>query len=92
MDWLGNLFGWFGSLLASWRNLLRKKPSKYETKKYVVNDFHFPGNEPSPDNRNKKFADERQKAKRNRKKKPSKKMTRLYQLKKHGQYQHVRRV
>jgi hypothetical protein len=93
VSWLGSFFSWFGGLLSSWRNWLRKKPSKHETKRYVVNDFHFPGNEPGAVNaRNKKYADQKQKAKRNRKRKPKKAMKRLYQLGRSKAHPHRSRV
>jgi hypothetical protein len=66
--------------LFPWRGR-RVKPTGRESKKYVVNDFHFPGNVAGRSgNRNKKYADESQKLKRNRRKKPKKAMKRLYQL------------
>lgn len=91
-----SIIGWLMAVAASvldwfpWRR--KAKPTGRESKKYVVNDFHFPGNAPHKTQRNKKYADQSQKAKRNRKRKPSKKMVRLYQLKKHGQYGVRRRV
>jgi len=75
-----SLIAWLVGVAASvmdwfpWRR--RAKPTGRESKKYVVNDFHFPGNAAHK----KKYADQMQKAKRNRKRKPKKSMRRLYQL------------
>jgi len=73
-----------------WRK--KAKPTGRESKKYVVNDFHFPGNAAHKPQRNKKYADQGQKAKRNRRKKPSKKMRRLYQLERSKAHPHRSRV
>jgi hypothetical protein len=70
------------SAWSDWFPWKRKavKPAGPKVERFVINDYHFPGNAENPDKRHKKFADERQKAKRNRKRKPRKAMRRLYQL------------
>lgn len=75
-SWIAWLMG-IASSVMDWFPWRKKKVTGRESKKYVVNDFHFPGNAAQ---------------KRNRRRKPSKKMVRLYQLKKHGQYGVRRRV
>lgn len=79
------LFGALWALIVAGMNRIpwrRKavKPTGPESKTYVVNDYHFPGNAANPDRRNKKYASQEQKAKHNRKRKPKKAMRRLYQL------------
>jgi hypothetical protein len=71
------LWAWMESWFP-WKK--KEKPTGPQVERYVLNDYHFPGNDPNPDKRHKKFADERQKAKRNRRRKPKKAMKRLYQL------------
>lgn len=63
---------------TEWFPWKKKKAFKPTSTHYHVNDFHFPGNEASPDHRNKLYADQRQKAPHNRRRKPSKRMQHIY--------------
>lgn len=70
---MGNIRNWF-----PWKQKKTVRPSVHY---HVENDFHFPGNEPTPGgHRNKAYADQRQKAPHNRRRKPSKAMRNLYKL------------
>lgn len=69
------LWAWMESWFP-WKK--KEKPTGPQVERYVLNDY-------------KKFADERQKAKRNRRRKPKKAMKRLYQLGRNKAHPRARR-
>lgn len=76
---------WFTIVLSFWSSLVKwfpwkKKQTGTQSKTYLVNDFHFPGNTAHKTTRNKAYVDQHQKATHNRRRKPKKAMRNLYHL------------
>lgn len=79
MSWLSNIMLSFWSSLVEWFPW-KQKQKRAQSKTYLVNDFHFPGNAAHKTERNKAYADQHQKAAHNRRRKPKKAMRNLYHL------------